>query len=89
MNRFFLYIRIMFYIYILYSVSLDVYYKGFTSNVEGRLESHLLGKSEFTSRASDWKLVYTKEYETKHLALVEEKRLKKLNRASLERLIQS
>ena len=79
----------MFYIYILYSVSLDIYYKGFTSNVEGRLESHLSGKSEFTSRALDWKLVYTKEYETKRLALVEEKRLKKLNRASLERLIQS
>ena len=77
----------MFYVYILYSVSLDVYYKGFTSNVEGRLESHLLGKSEFTSRANDWKLVYTKMYETKRLALIEEKRLKKLNRTSIEQLI--
>ena len=79
----------MFYVYILYSVSLDVYYKGFTSNVEGRLESHLLGKSEFTSRAKDWKLVYVMEYETKHQAIIEEKRLKKLNRFSIERLIQS
>ena len=79
----------MFYVYILYSVSLDVYYKGFTSNVEGRLESHLLGKSEFTSRAKDWKLVYVMEYETKHQAIIEEKRLKKLNRISIERLIQS
>ena len=79
----------MFYVYILYSVSLDVYYKGFTSNVEGRLESHLLGKSEFTSRAKDWKLVYTMEYESKSLALIEEKRLKKLNRLSIEKLIQS
>jgi len=79
----------MFYVYILYSVSLDVYYKGFTSNVEGRLESHLLGKSEFTSRAKDWKLVYMMEYETKHQAIIEEKRLKKLNRLSIERLIQS
>jgi len=66
-----------------------VYYKGFTSNVEGRLESHLLGKSEFTSRAKDWKLVYTMEYESKSLALIEEKRLKKLNRLSIEKLIQS
>jgi len=79
----------MFYVYILYSVSLDVYYKGFTSNVEGRLESHLLGKSEFTSRAKDCKLVYMMEYETKHQAIIEEKRLKKLNRLSIERLIQS
>ncbi len=78
----------MFYVYILYSLSLDVYYKGFTSNVEGRLDSHLMGKSEFTSRAQDWKLVYMKDYETKRLALIEEKRLKKLNRASIERLIQ-
>ncbi|WP_373390188.1 GIY-YIG nuclease family protein [Flavobacterium magnesitis] len=79
----------MFYVYILYSASLDVYYKGFTSNVEGRLESHLLGKSEFTSRAIDWKLVYTKEFETKQSALIEEKRLKKLNRTSIQKLIQA
>ena len=77
----------MFYVYILYSESLDVFYKGFTSNVAGRLESHLLGKSEYTSKASDWKLVYTMTFETKRLALIEEKRLKKLNRASLERLL--
>ena len=77
----------MFYVYILYSESLDVYYKGFTSNIEGRLELHLLGKSEYTSRAKDWKLVYALNFETKRLALIEEKRLKKLNRASLERLI--
>ncbi|MFL9831187.1 GIY-YIG nuclease family protein [Flavobacterium sp. ARAG 55.4] len=78
----------MFYVYILYSASLDVYYKGFTSNVKGRLESHLLGKSEFTSRANDWTLVYINEYETKQLALIEEKRLKKLNRTSIQKLIQ-
>ena len=78
----------MFYVYILYSASLDVYYKGFTSNVKGRLELHLLGKSKFTSRANDWTLVYTKEYETKQLALIEEKRLKKLNRTSIQKLIQ-
>ena len=77
----------MFYVYILFSESLDVYYKGFTSNVEGRLESHLLGESQFTSKAKDWKLVYTMNFETKRLALIEEKRLKKLNRASLERLL--
>ena len=77
----------MFYVYILFSESLDVYYKGFTSNVEGRLESHLLGESQFTSKAKDWKLVYTMSFETKRLALIEEKRLKKLNRASLERLL--
>jgi putative endonuclease len=80
-------VKTMFYVYILYSESLNVHYKGFTSNVEGRLESHLLGKSDFTSKAKDWKLVYTMDFETKRLALVEEKRLKKLNRASIEKII--
>ena len=51
--------------------SLDVYYKGFISNVEGRLESHLLERIEFTSRAKDWQLVYVKEYKSKTLAIIE------------------
>ncbi|MGX7667515.1 GIY-YIG nuclease family protein [Flavobacterium pedocola] len=77
----------MYYVYILYLKSLDVYYKGFTSGVEGRLESHLLGLSTYTSRAKDWELVYKFGYESKKAAIIEEKRIKKLNRASLERMI--
>ena len=76
-----------YFVYILYSPSLNVYYKGFSTDVEKRLEYHLTNHSKFTSQTKDWKIVYIKEFETKQLALIEEKRLKKLNRASLEKLI--
>ena len=79
----------MFYVYILYSKSLNVYYKGCTKNVLLRYESHLMGKSTFTSQATDWKIVFQKEFDSKNEALIEEKRLKKLNRASIEPIIKS
>ena len=78
-----------YFVYILYSETLNLYYKGFSLNVEQRLEDHLAGKSEFTSRAQDWKIVYKKAFETKREALIDEKRLKKLNRNSLEKIIRS
>ena len=76
-----------FYVYILYSASLDIYYKGFSTDVEKRLEYHLNSKHKFTSKAKDWVIVYVKEFGEKVDALREEKRLKKLNRESIERLI--
>ncbi|MGH2664540.1 GIY-YIG nuclease family protein [Flavobacterium sp.] len=79
----------MFYVYILYSKQEDIYYKGFSTDIEKRLEYHNNGKSNFTSKANDWELRYSIAFETKTEALLEEKRLKRLNRASLERLIQS
>ena len=78
-----------FFVYILYSASLDEYYKGFSTNVEKRLEYHLSNHHKYTSQVRDWVIVYSKEFPTKKEALVEEKRLKKLNRASIERLINS
>ena len=51
------------------------------------MENHLAGRSKYTSTKNDWVLVYSKEFEIKKEALIEEKRLKKLNRASLEKLI--
>ena len=74
-------------VYILYSETLDVYYKGYSSNVYQRLLSHLEGHHKFTSQVRDWKLVYVCEFSTKREALIEEKRLKKLNRKSLEKLV--
>ncbi|WP_168732745.1 GIY-YIG nuclease family protein [Flavobacterium supellecticarium] len=78
----------MYYVSIIYSAQLDVYYKGFTMNPDERLKCHLEGGSELTSRASDWKLVYSKVFETKKEALIEEKHLKKLNRSSIKQLLE-
>ena len=76
-----------FYVYILYSASLDIYYKGFSTDVEKCLEYHLNSEHKFTSKAKDWVIVYVKEFAEKTDALREEQRLKKLNRESIERLI--
>ena len=76
-----------YFVYILYSKALDVYYKGFTKNVEKRLEYHLTGLHKYTSQTRDWKIVYFKEYKTKTEALIEEKRIKKLNRIAIEKLL--
>ena len=76
-----------FYVYILYSARLDVYYKGFSPDVEKRLDYHLNSKHKFTSQTKDWVIVYVQEFAEKEAALKEEKRLKKLNRKSIEKLI--
>ena len=76
-----------YFVYILYSKNLGVYYKGFTQNLEQRLADHLEGKSNFTSKTKDWILMYNKEFKTKKEALIEEKRLKKLKRLSIEKII--
>ena len=76
-----------YYVYILYSASLNVYYKGFSTAVEKRLDYHLNSQYKFTSKAKDWVIVYVQEFEDKQEALKEEKRLKKLNRKSIELLI--
>jgi putative endonuclease len=78
----------MFYVYIIYSKDFDVYYKGFSENVAQRLLYHNENRSRYTSNKGIWELVYTKSFETKKEALVEELRLKKLNRKSIEFLIQ-
>jgi putative endonuclease len=77
----------MFYAYILHSKILQIYYKGFTSDLVQRLISHNSGKSNYTSRTDDWEMVYWRSFPTKKEALLEEKRLKKLNTISLQKLI--
>ena len=74
-------------VYILQSEVDGENYKGVTQNIEKRLLEHNSGESKFTSTKAPWKLVYTKAYELKRDALIEEKRIKKLNRKSLELLI--
>ncbi|WP_347050157.1 GIY-YIG nuclease family protein [Flavobacterium olei] len=77
----------MFYVYIIYSKTFDVYYKGFSENISQRLLYHNDNNSRYTSNKGPWELVYSKAFETKKEALIEELRLKKLNRKSLEALI--
>jgi putative endonuclease len=63
-------------VYILYSTVHNKHYTGFTSNLEQRLLSHNeLGKA-FTSKFRPWKLIYTKQFNSKQEALIYERWLK-------------
>ncbi|MGZ9735049.1 GIY-YIG nuclease family protein [Flavobacterium sp. GNP002] len=78
----------MYFVYIIKNHK-GLFYKGFTQNLDKRIFEHNNDLSRYTSGKSPWVLVYFKELETKTEALKEELRLKKLNVASIERLISS
>ncbi|MUP46594.1 GIY-YIG nuclease family protein [Gramella sp. BOM4] len=77
-----------FFVYILYSENIDRYYTGCSENIESRLIKHLQNHKGFTSKAKDWKLVYSQKFPTKELALVREKEIKNWkSRKMIEKLI--
>lgn len=55
--------------------------------MERRITEHNLGLSHYTSSGCPWNLVYLQEVDSKKEAIIEERRLKKLNRKSIEKLI--
>ena len=76
------------FLYILQSQKDGDYYKGVTQDIEKRLFEHNTGQSTFTSTKMPWQLVYQKEMPNKREAIIEKKRLKELNRKSLEKILQ-
>ena len=65
-----------FIVYILFSEKYNKHYVGFSSNNELRLKSHNEFGKDWTARYRPWKLIYTKEFETKVEAMSHEKFLK-------------
>jgi putative endonuclease len=63
----------MFYTYIIISPKTGILYKGFTTDLEKRLEEHNSGLSNYTSKHIPWKLVLFEEHSTKKEALKREK----------------
>jgi len=54
----------MAHVYILYSCFLDQYYVGSTEDIlEERLRRHLTNHNGFTSKAKDWLIVYSEQYQ--------------------------
>ena len=79
----------IFYAYIIYSKSIDVYYKGMTSNLQKRLYEHNNGLSRYTKKSDDWEIVFYKSFKAKREALIYERKLKRQNRGYLLWLIKS
>ncbi|MES1222680.1 MAG: GIY-YIG nuclease family protein [Bacteroidota bacterium] len=77
----------MYYVYILESIKDGDFYKGFTEDYLKRLTEHNSGNSSFTKSKMPWKLIFVQEFEKKHKALVQEKRLKRCNKEYLRWLI--
>ena len=68
----------MFYVYILFSKSQEIYYIGYTSMIlEERLRRHLSDHKGFTARAKDWEIVYQELFTDKFLAIMREQEIKK------------
>lgn len=75
--------------YILYSSVLNKFYIGHTCEpIEERLRKHLSSHRGFTSKAKDWKLVYTEQHLNKSIAYQRELAVKSWkSRIRIENLI--
>ncbi|MGB9702859.1 MAG: GIY-YIG nuclease family protein, partial [Candidatus Kapaibacteriota bacterium] len=66
----------MFYVYILYSPSHNRFYIGQTNNLNNRLFRHNSGQVLSTKHYRPWILIFSKQFDSRADALIEEKRLK-------------
>ena len=59
-----------YFVYILYSNSINKYYVGHTDDLERRLHEHNTGQTRYTSsRGNRWTLVYQEAYDSRALAM--------------------
>jgi putative endonuclease len=77
--------------YILYSLTKNTYYIGFTGDVMAeRLRKHNSNHKGFTGGTGDWVVKYTEVYQTKHEATQRERQVKNWkNRKLIEKLVGS
>ncbi|MBS1774509.1 MAG: GIY-YIG nuclease family protein [Bacteroidetes bacterium] len=74
--------------YIIYSKKLDRFYVGYTDDIVVRLSQHNNGISTYTSKASDWELMYKEDFTDRESASLREKFIKsKKSRKYIEWLI--
>lgn len=66
----------MYYVYIIFSKSLNKKYIGYTNDLKNRLLDHNSGYSKFTSQGIPWRLIYYEVFNNQIDVLNEEKFLK-------------
>jgi putative endonuclease len=77
-----------YYVYILYSVTKDQYYTGFTHDIDTRLFKHNSGATPSTRPGTPWKMVYSETFKNKHDAILRESDIKRRkSRIYIEQLI--
>ena len=65
-----------YYVYIIYSKSLDKFYIGSTQDLEDRLKRHNSGRSRYTKPGIPWVIVYKETYQSRTSACNREKEIK-------------
>ena len=69
----------MYYTYILYSPSENIFYKGSTKDLNDRVFRHTVGREKFTRTVKDWRLLWSTQKATKSEAYKLEMKLKNLS----------
>ena len=77
----------MFFVYVLYSRTFDIYYIGQTKHLEQRILRHNNGLENFTKKYVPWELKFYLIKDTRSEALQLEKKLKNLTRDRLKQFI--
>ncbi|MEZ4936592.1 MAG: GIY-YIG nuclease family protein [Crocinitomicaceae bacterium] len=77
----------MYYTYVLYSPSLNTFYKGSTNDLESRLYRHNHGYEKFTKKGVPWELIWFTQKPTKSDAIKLEFKLKNLSHDRLKAFI--
>ena len=71
------------YVYILYSESLDIFYKGQTYDLFDRIKRHNMKQEKATQNGVPWTLVWSTKKPTRSSAMILERKLKNLSRKRL------
>lgn len=67
----------MCYVYIIYSITVDKFYIGYTENLEQRIANHQVGLGNWTKNKGPWVLKYYETFDTVREGLQREIQLKK------------
>ncbi len=76
-----------YFVYIIQSESLGIFYKGISLQPQRRLWEHNNNLSRYTSGKGPWRLVFLEVQPSKAAALKREKQLKRANSEYLQRVI--
>ena len=66
----------MFYVYVLQSLTCGIFYTGYTSDLQKRIERHNNSMNIYTKNRGPWKLIYYEVYFSRSEAMKREKFLK-------------
>ncbi len=75
-----------YFVYILYSKSIDRFYIGITKDVDQRLSKHNAAKTSYTAAGKPWALVWKTVKDNRKKAETLEKKLKNLTRKQAQKI---